>query len=178
MTLVSGGVRSGKSRHAEALLRPRDEVTYLACARVADAEFAARVAHHRATRPASWTTLESLDVVAAVGMPGGPLLLECLGTWLTGLVDEADLWADLGAAATLVADRSRTLVAALIATDREVVIVTNEVGWSLVPLTPAGRFFQDELGRLNAAVAAIAERVHLVVAGRVLDLSGAPRVDG
>jgi adenosylcobinamide kinase/adenosylcobinamide-phosphate guanylyltransferase len=54
-----------------------------------------------------------------------------------------------------------------------VVVVTNEVGWSLVPTTPSGRFFQDELGRLDAQVAAVAAHVHLVVAGRVLDLSEA-----
>ncbi len=57
-----------------------------------------------------------------------------------------------------------------------VVLVTNEVGWSLVPMTASGRFFADELGRLNAAVSAAVDRVHLVVAGRVVDLTDAPVV--
>jgi len=179
VTLVSGGVRSGKSRHAEGLLRGHGDVTYVACGRgldPADPEWADRVARHRAARPAGWVTVETRDPAPLLGMPGGPLLVECLGTWLTGVVDEAGLWEDLDAAADLVAARRSALVSALGGTAREAVVVTNEVGWSLVPLTPTGRFFQDELGRLNAAVADVADRVHLVVAGRVLDLSGAPGV--
>ncbi len=107
-----------------------------------------------------------------------PLLVECLGTWLTGIIDDVGLWEDLSAARELVTARAAELVRSLSGSGREIVIVTNEVGWSLVPLTPVGRFFQDELGRLNAAVADGADHVHLVVAGRVLDLSAAPRVGG
>jgi adenosylcobinamide kinase/adenosylcobinamide-phosphate guanylyltransferase len=103
-------------------------------------------------------------------MPGGPLLVECLGTWLTGLVDRAGLWDDLSAAAVLVQDEGEALVDALVRTSREVVLVTNEVGWSLVPLTPSGRFFTDALGRLNVAVAAVADHAVLVVLGRALSL--------
>ncbi len=179
VTLVSGGVRSGKSRHAEALLRDRADVTYVACGRgadPADPEWQARLTAHRLQRPTAWTTVETRDLAPLLGMPGGPLLVECLGTWLTGIVDDAGLWEDLCAASEFVAERTAELVRSLSGSGREVVLVTNEVGLSLVPLTPAGRFFQDELGRLNAAVADHADHVHLVVAGRVLDLSAAPRV--
>ena len=171
--MVTGGVRSGKSRHAEALLADRADVTYVATGQPADAddaEWAQRVARHQNARPCTWTTVETLELTPLLGMPGGPLLVECLGTWLTGLVDRAGLWDDLSAAAVLVQDEGEALVDALVRTSREVVLVTNEVGWSLVPLTPSGRFFTDALGRLNVAVAAVADHAVLVVLGRALSL--------
>ena len=181
MTLVLGGVRSGKSRHAEELLSHRLDVTYVAAgARPADLttdpEWAERVRAHQESRPASWHTVASTDLVGLLRAQGGPLLIDCLGTWLTALVDRAEAWDDLGRAADLVKGDVSALIRALEDTTRRVVIVSNEVGSSLVPLTASGRFFQDELGRLNAAAADIADQVTLVVAGRVLDLSDAPRV--
>ncbi|HQD02328.1 MAG TPA: bifunctional adenosylcobinamide kinase/adenosylcobinamide-phosphate guanylyltransferase [Dermatophilaceae bacterium] len=173
VTVVTGGVRSGKSRHAEALLAERDDVTYIATGQPADAddaEWRERVARHQAARPATWTTVETLDLVPLLGMPGGPLLVECLGTWVTGLVDRADLWDDLPAAAALVEAEGAALAEALTRTSRDVVLVTNEVGWSLVPLTPSGRFFSDALGRVNTAVAGVADHAVLVVLGRALTL--------
>ena len=107
---------------------------------------------------------------------GGALLIDCLGTWITALIDRADAWEHPTAAALLVQREGTALIEALQATDRTVVVVSNEVGLSLVPVTPSGRVFQDELGRLNAAVADVADRVVLVVAGRVLELTDAPRV--
>lgn len=190
VTLVTGPGRSGKSRHAEQLLADRAEVLYLATGRRAetpscadtdgaeggvDVEWAERVAQHRARRPAGWHTLETADVEAAIRDATTPVLLDCLGTWLTAVVDEAG-WHDLDAAREVVARRSRSLVESLTAASVLVVVVTNEVGWSLVPTTASGRLFQDELGRLNAAVSAMADRVHLVVAGRVVDLTGSPVV--
>ena len=173
VTVVTGGVRSGKSRHAEALLAERDDVTYIATGQPADAddaEWRERVARHQAARPATWTTVETLDLVPLLGMPGGPLLVECLGTWVTGLVDRADLWDDLPGAAALVEAEGAALAEALTRTSRDVVLVTNEVGWSLVPLTPSGRFFSDALGRVNTAVAGVADHAVLVVLGRALTL--------
>ena len=173
VTVVTGGVRSGKSRHAEALLAERDDVTYIATGQPADAddaEWRERVARHQAARPATWTTVETLDLLPLLGMPGGPLLVECLGTWVTGLVDRAGLWDDLPAAASLVETEGAALAEALTRTSRDVVLVTNEVGWSLVPLTPSGRFFTDALGRVNTAVAGVADHAVLVVLGRALTL--------
>ena len=177
-TLVTGPVRSGKSRHAEDLLWQSEAVTYVATGRRAtpdDPEWTRRVADHRTRRPASWRTLETTDVAAAVDAATGPVLVDCLGTWLTALVDETG-WDDLMAAADVVRAAGERLVGSLCAAAVPVVVVTNEVGWSLVPTTASGRFFQDELGRLNAGVAAASAHVHLVVAGRVLDLSHAPVV--
>jgi adenosylcobinamide kinase/adenosylcobinamide-phosphate guanylyltransferase len=178
-TLVTGPVRSGKSRHAEDLLWHHPSVTYVATGRrpddVVDAEWGERVRSHRDRRPAAWRTVETTDVVAVVAAATGPVLVDCLGTWITGLVDETG-WDDLDAARATVRGRGAGLVESLCATTVPVVVVTNEVGWSLVPTTASGRFFQDELGRLNALVAAAAAHVHLVVAGRVLDLDAAPVV--
>lgn len=177
-TLVTGPVRSGKSRHAEDLLWQSEAVTYVATGRRAtpdDTEWSRRLADHRTRRPASWRTLETTDVATTVDAATGPVLVDCLGTWLTALVDETG-WDDLVAAADVVRAAGERLVGSLCAATVPVVVVTNEVGWSLVPTTASGRFFQDELGRLNAGVAAVSAHVHLVVAGRVLDLSDAPVV--
>jgi len=177
-TLVTGPVRSGKSRHAEELLRDSAGVTYAATGRPADEsdpEWARRVESHRGRRPDTWRTVESTELAALIDAATGPLLIDCLGTWVTALVDHTG-WDDLETAARALRERSAELVESLCATRQPVVLVTNEVGWSLVATTASGRLFQDELGRLNAAVAAIAAHVHLVVAGRVLDLSDAPVV--
>lgn len=179
VTLVTGGVRSGKSRHAEHLLGAAGAVTYLATGRPddgSDPEWSARLAAHRSRRPRSWYSVETLDLDAALDAAKGPVLVDCLGTWLTGLVDRAGSWEDLGAAADLVACRRASLCATLRRARVDVVVVTNEVGLCLVPQTPTGRFFQDQLGLLNTAVSAVAGHVHLVLAGRVIDLSGAPVV--
>lgn len=134
------------------------------------------MARHRARRPQTWRTVEGLDLVAALQEAPEAVLIDCLGTWLTGLVDRTQLWSDLERAGALVRDHTAVLCAALTVRTGDVVLVTNEVGMALVPQSSSGRFFQDELGTLNAAVAAVADHVHLVVAGRVLDLSAAPVV--
>ena len=181
ITLVTGPVRSGKSRHAEDLLRSHPEVTYLATGRTvddadaADPEWAQRVRRHRTRRPDGWRTIETHDVEVAISGSTAPVLLDCLGTWLTAVVDETG-WDDLAAADRMLTTRASSLSAALLDARVPVVVVTNEVGWSLVPTTASGRFFQDQLGLLNAAVSAVAHEVHLVVAGRVLDLTSSARV--
>jgi adenosylcobinamide kinase/adenosylcobinamide-phosphate guanylyltransferase len=177
-TLVTGPIRSGKSRHAEDLLRDHSDVTYVATGRQvdpADREWGRRVETHRARRPESWRTLETTDVAAAIDHATGPLLVDCLGTWLTAVVDDAG-WDDLDTASATVRRETDRLVESLCAATAPVVVVTNEVGWSLVATSASGRLFQDELGRLNAFVSRVAAHVHLVVAGRVIDLGDAPLV--
>jgi adenosylcobinamide kinase/adenosylcobinamide-phosphate guanylyltransferase len=179
VTLVTGGVRSGKSRYAEHLMRDAPQVTVVATGAppgLADAEWAARVSRHRHDRPEHWETLETLELVAILDRGGPAVIVDCLGAWVARLVDEAGLWHDLPAASELVASHRDALVDALSRTGRDVVLVTNEVGLGLLGDAPSGRFFQDELGRLNAAVADVANHVRLVVAGRVIDLDRAPAV--
>jgi len=172
--LVTGGVRSGKSRHAEELLASHPNVTYVApgptTAEDPDPDWAARIAAHQARRPAGWTTLESRDLDAALATPG-PVLVDCLGTWLTALLDATSAWESPSADVQDVVDAALTpAVAALAAHPGPVVLVTNEVGLGVVPEHRSGRLFRDLLGTVNQRLAAGCDEVHLVVAGRVLQL--------
>lgn len=175
-TLLLGGARSGKSALAERLLADAEDVTYVATGgtRTGDAEWAQRVAAHRDRRPAVWRTEETCDLEPLLAQRGGgPLLVDCLSLWLTAALDEADAWdPDAWRDGGREALRARTgaLVAAWRASPRRVVGVSNEVGSGVVPATPAGRLFRDELGRLNTELAAASDEVLLVVAGRVLPL--------
>ncbi len=170
--MVTGGVRSGKSRHAEDLLGATGEVTYVAPGRPADGTDPAwdeRVSRHRARRPPHWHTVETADVAAAVRDARGALLVDCLGTWLTAVLDEG-LWeADSRAVADEVDGRISALCDALTAVPHAVV-VTNEVGLGVVPSHRSGVLFRDLLGTVNQRVAAVCDEVHLVIAGRVLRL--------
>lgn len=158
-------MRSGKSRHAEELLESFPAVTYVATGgtRDGDAEWAERVALHRARRPRSWTTVETDDVAAVLREADEPLLIDCLGTWLTARLDRHDVWSggDLAAVETDVEE----LLDAWRSCAVPAVAVSNEVGSGVVPPTASGRLFRDLLGRLNARVAAESQAVTLVVAG-------------
>lgn len=176
--LVTGGVRSGKSRHAEALLTPplvpADlPVTYLACGpRGDDADWAARVAAHRARRPESWSTVESTDAAGVLHGTSGAVLLDCVGTWLTAQLDQLGAWeAPESAWAPRLEERVDALETAWTSAGH-VVAVTNEVGWGVVPAHRSGRVFADRLGQVNQRLAATADRVLLVVAGQVLTVKG------
>jgi adenosylcobinamide kinase/adenosylcobinamide-phosphate guanylyltransferase len=178
VTLVTGGIRSGKSRHAEGLASGVSDVTYVATGAPdgGDEEWSRRLALHRERRPSGWSVLETLDVAGVLAAARGTVIVDCLGTWVTGLLDDAGLWDDLDAATDLLDAATVVLRDALTTTQADVLVVSNEVGFAPVATTPSGRWFQDALGRLNAMVASVADRVHLVVAGRVLDLSGTPVV--
>ncbi|TRW87984.1 bifunctional adenosylcobinamide kinase/adenosylcobinamide-phosphate guanylyltransferase [Mycolicibacterium sp. 018/SC-01/001] len=171
--LVTGGVRSGKSRHAEELLAGVDAVTYIAPGRPADgrdADWDARVAAHRARRPVRWSTVETTDVTGALADAHGPVLLDCLSTWVVAVVDEAQLWeADSTYVHDIVAGRTDALCETL-ARSPAAVVVTNEVGLGVVPAHRSGVLFRDLLGTVNQRVAAVCDEVHLVIAGRVLRL--------
>lgn len=166
-----GGTRSGKSAHAECLLPADTPVRYLATGRrrAGDAEWSARIDAHRARRPPSWTTLEDADVAAVVRAGGGPLLVDDLATWLTGVLDDAGAW-DAPAVPRAVGTAVEGLVAAVAAAPGRIVLVSAEVGLGVVPATRAGRLFRDELGALNAALAAVCDEVVLLVAGLPLRL--------
>ncbi|MFO0744052.1 MAG: bifunctional adenosylcobinamide kinase/adenosylcobinamide-phosphate guanylyltransferase, partial [Myxococcota bacterium] len=179
-SLVTGGARSGKSREAERRLLAEPHVRYVATSgdRAGDAEWAARVAAHRARRPEGWTTVETLDVAGVLldASDGEPVLVDCLALWLAGHLDRARVWGtDAGTperAETLAAlDREvDRLVAAVRRTRARAVLVTNEVGAGVVPEHGSGRLYRDLLGTLNARVAAECDDVDLVVAGRVVPL--------
>jgi adenosylcobinamide kinase/adenosylcobinamide-phosphate guanylyltransferase len=166
--LVLGGARSGKSRYAEDLLRRRTDVDYVACGPLADGsdpEWDDRVAMHRARRPASWRTLETVDLPAALRRPGPPVLLDCLSTWLARNMDDCGIWTGAPDADGRLAEAVDAVVEAWAQTVRPVIAVSNEVGSGVVPATSSGRRYRDELGILNARIAARADRVWLLTAG-------------
>jgi adenosylcobinamide kinase/adenosylcobinamide-phosphate guanylyltransferase len=153
--LVLGGARSGKSRYAESLLLAEPDVTYVATSfpRPDDVEWQHRVEQHRKRRPASWRTVETLDVADAIGT-ATPTLVECVTLWLGAVLDDEDL-----------ADHQDRLVDAVATASGPVVLVTNEVGDGVVPVSESGRRFRDELGALNARLAAVCDEVWKVTAG-------------
>ncbi|KPI05157.1 cobalbumin biosynthesis protein [Actinobacteria bacterium OV450] len=174
-TLVLGGARSGKSFEAERRLAGFPEVVYVATggSRDGDAEWAARIGLHRDRRPGSWRTVETCELVPLLVEGGPPLLIDCLALWLTDAMDRAGAWDDAvwaGQGQRELRGRVAELVAAVRATRRTVVAVSNEVGSGVVPATASGRRFRDELGRLNNLVAAECEHVLLVVAGQAVVL--------
>ncbi|MFG1871038.1 bifunctional adenosylcobinamide kinase/adenosylcobinamide-phosphate guanylyltransferase [Micromonospora arborensis] len=166
--LVLGGTRSGKSEFAESLVTDAPVVRYLATAPEGDpedTEWATRLAAHRARRPGSWTTEETaaeprrLADVLASAEPNETLLVDDLGGWVTVLLDPDHQPADDVATIAELAEAIRTCSA-------RVVLVSPEVGLSLVPTTPLGRAFTDALGAANRAVADACDAVALVVAGQ------------
>jgi adenosylcobinamide kinase/adenosylcobinamide-phosphate guanylyltransferase len=167
LTLVLGGTRSGKSRHAESLITTSAPPPwiYVATAQALDTEMTERIAHHRARRGAGWQTIESphdLAGVIAAASPNTALLVDCLTLWLTNrMLAEADIEAD-----------SAVLEKALARRRGPTVLVSNEVGSGVVPDNALARRFADLQGRLNQRIAARADRVVLVVAGLPLTVKG------
>lgn len=174
-TLVTGGVRSGKSALAEQRCRAYEAVTYLTPGYppdpAADPEWAARVAAHRLRRPTSWTTVETTDLASAIAAATQPVLIDCIGTWLTRLIDDWGTWEEPLSGWTREYTRALDdLTRSWEASPHPLIAVTNEVGWGVVPPTRSGRLFADLLGRTNQALARVSDEVLLVVAGRVLTL--------
>ena len=159
-----GGSRSGKSAHAESLLDGVPDVTYLATSvRSEAADWAARIAAHRARRPATWTTVET--TAPSELLRGGAVLVDSVTTWVAALMDETGVWADEPGALDRLADRCDALVNAWAMTPAHVVAVSDEVGLGVVPETRAGRLFRDTLGAVNQRLAGTADEVWFVVAG-------------
>ena len=181
--LLLGGARSGKSAEAERRLAATTSVTYVATGgqRDGDVEWAARVAAHRERRPVSWRTVETSapgDALKLIGElePGTALLMDCISLWLTGVLDAAGSWHhEVGTpgylrAMAAVGIHTDELVDAVRGCRGRLVLVSNEVGSSVVPDHASGRLFQDQLGTLNARLAAVCDEVTLVVAGRMVQL--------
>ncbi len=165
LTLVLGGARSGKSRYAETLVTELPPPwVYVATAEAHDAEMAARIAAHRATRAGGWHTIEEpLDLPGALTAAGeAPVLVDCLTLWLSNLMFAER---DLAAAGT-------ALRAALTRRRAATVLVSNELGLGVVPESALARAFRDEAGRLHQALAAQADRVLFMIAGLPMKLKG------
>lgn len=170
-TLVLGGIRSGKSRWAEeaiaAELPAGQPIHYLAPGPAGDddAPWAHRVAEHRRRRPAHWSTIETGDIATQLRESNTPTLVDDLGTWLTGAMDRENAWEGGSVAASV--DDVLSAVGEFAST---LVLVSPEVGLTVVPATASGRRFADELGDLNQRLARLCERVVLVVAGQAVPI--------
>jgi adenosylcobinamide kinase/adenosylcobinamide-phosphate guanylyltransferase len=180
VTLVTGGVRSGKSSYAERQVRDAGEaVVYLATGVATDEEMVERIAHHQATRPSTWITWEGFRNIehAVDNAPdANAVLLDCIGNLLTGIwyeelpdddSDDLDAFSRIEQATIAELD---AIVRVCRETNRTLVMVTNEVGMGVVPPTKLGRYFRDALGRVNAHAAALSDHVTLLVCGIPLTL--------
>jgi adenosylcobinamide kinase / adenosylcobinamide-phosphate guanylyltransferase len=177
--LILGGARSGKSRCAEAravawLAQPGRSALLLATALAADAEMAARIARHRADRAERVPALVALEVprhlaqaVAEHAAPQRLLVIDCLTLWLSQMLMPPP------GAPPADADREQdALLQELAATRGPVVLVSNEIGLGVLPVSPEARAAVDALGRLHQRVAAACARVTLMVAGIEMPLKG------
>lgn len=186
INFILGGARSGKSLYAERVAldwcaaAPGRRVVYVATAEARDGEMTARITHHRARRPADWGLVEAplalADALRAASRPETMLLVDCLTLWLSNLIFSGALAAQAEAGLTydcaLFDAERRALLDLLPVLPGPVILVSNEVGWGIVPLGALSRLFADEQGRLNQSVAALADRVTLVAAGLPLALKG------
>ena len=173
LTLILGGARSGKSSYAEKLaIESGRPVTYIATAQVYDDEFKQRVQHHKDRRPKNWPLIEApyylSHALQANNHAGSVLIVDCLTLWLAQRIcpecapPEGVDWA-----------QQRVAFLQLLPTlQGHIILVSNEVGMGIVPLGEINRQFQDEQGRLNQAVAALADEVFFIAAGLPLKLKG------
>jgi adenosylcobinamide kinase / adenosylcobinamide-phosphate guanylyltransferase len=175
--LVLGGIRSGKSQWAEtAIATSVDDtarVRYLATGPdpATDAEWAQRVDAHRRRRPSAWSTVETADIATQLRSDSSTAtVVDDVGGWLTAAMDRTGAWTGGSASADI-----DDLVDAVSSFDSALALVSPEVGLTVVPATESGRRFADELGSLNQRLAAVCDRVVLVVAGQPLTLKDAVR---
>jgi adenosylcobinamide kinase/adenosylcobinamide-phosphate guanylyltransferase len=164
--LILGGARSGKSAYAEKLaMETGTGVTYVATAQVYDAEFKQRILHHQQRRPAHWTLIEEPHYLAKtlqlLAKNDQCMIVDCLTLWLAQWIcpdcnpPKDSSWAS----------ESEALFAILPELPGSIILVSNEVGMGIVPLGEINRQFQDAQGRLNQAVAQLANKVSFIAAG-------------
>jgi adenosylcobinamide kinase / adenosylcobinamide-phosphate guanylyltransferase len=170
LLLVTGGSRSGKSRYAVERARAWGaHVLYVATCQPADDEMRERVRRHQAERPATWTTVEpGSDVIPAIqeqGPHADGVLLDCLTLYVSSLLMS-------GSGELEVTRQVDALCLALREVPGPTAIVTNEVGWGVVPETPLGRLFRDAAGRANQVAASYAQEVVLLVSGVPVVIKG------
>jgi adenosylcobinamide kinase / adenosylcobinamide-phosphate guanylyltransferase len=170
---VIGGVRSGKSRHAQGWISGQ-RVVVIATALAADAEMRTRIERHRADRPAPWRVVEApptvsglADAIQACAAADTGLLIDCLTVWLSQLICPPE------GVAAVDADRATALtLQALRTAPGRIVVVSNEIGLGVVPIEVATRCVVDALGRLHQDIAAMASRVTWMVAGLPVNVKG------
>ncbi|HVY22753.1 MAG TPA: bifunctional adenosylcobinamide kinase/adenosylcobinamide-phosphate guanylyltransferase [Steroidobacteraceae bacterium] len=172
--LILGAARSGKS--SLALRRAHDSgrsVIFVATARASDDEMQARILRHRNERPSGWRTLESpVHLARALSQADDRnafIIVDCLTLWLSNVLCDANAGVPQFNEVAW-RQESSALRDVLPTLQADIVLVSNEVGWGIVPENPVARRFRDEQGRLNQMLATLCETVSLVVAGLPLTL--------
>jgi adenosylcobinamide kinase/adenosylcobinamide-phosphate guanylyltransferase len=182
VVFITGPVSSGKSGFGVRLAREcgRD-VTYVATAagEPEDAEWRARLTRHVRDRPASWRTVETaaMSHAAQIELFRGAssdscLLVDALGTWLSArIASRVDLLEiDYSVLASQFDDEAAEFVDAMLASPAYIIVVSEQIGWDVVPVAASARLFRDAMGRMVQRLAKGAQKVYLVVAGYALDL--------
>jgi adenosylcobinamide kinase/adenosylcobinamide-phosphate guanylyltransferase len=177
VTLVLGGVRSGKSRYAQQLAEQSSRAVFVATSKISDSdsddddEMRAKIERHREERPKDWLTveepLELAKVLAAHELDCDVIVVDCLTIFAANLLE-----AEGGENGGAIERRIEALCGALQAVQCMVVLVSNEVGSGVVPAYPLGRRYRDLLGEINQRVARVSDDVVLMVAGLPLALKG------
>ncbi|GAB3584878.1 bifunctional adenosylcobinamide kinase/adenosylcobinamide-phosphate guanylyltransferase [Calidifontibacter terrae] len=177
-TLVLGGTRTGKTRYATQLLTGRDAVTVIRASEARQTDSAEQIHGPREVTelPHGWTVANSLEVTRTILRGRTPVLVDCLGTWVLGLIDSANAWGDRTRALKITEDAAHELAALWADAPFDCVAVSHEVGMGAVPTDDRGAIYRDALGRVNAIIGAASNRVHVLIAGRVLDLTNAPLI--
>jgi adenosylcobinamide kinase/adenosylcobinamide-phosphate guanylyltransferase len=177
LTLILGGARSGKSAYAQNLAAQRGSaVLYVATAEAGDDEMAARIAAHRAERPAHWRTLEAPKrigtAIRASGTEAAVVLIDCLTLLASNVIVPLPEPVTAEAAEAVLMAEVDNLRAAYVDSRAEWIVISNEVGLGLVPPYPLGRAYRDALGRANQRLAAEADEVLFMAAGLPMRLKG------
>ena len=185
LTFITGPVRSGKSTLAERFAHEaKRPVIYCATAARddADPEWIVRIERHRAQRPGEWTLLETagphgIDLIETICKvePDRVVMIESLGTWVADLLGRRaeTLGTDVLALAKDVETETTRLLEAILGCAAELIVVSEEVGWGIVPAFSSGRVFRDVMGRANQRLCAAAKRAYLVISGVAFDLKAA-----
>lgn len=175
VTLVLGGVRSGKSRWAQECAQRGKRVAFVATAQAYDAEMQEKIRRHQEERPSDWQTFEEpMNIAEVIGQHANDfdvMLVDCLTFYVSNLLDAAEK------DPSSMERRIQELLQTLHSSQTSIVLVSNEVGSGVVPEYPSGRRFRDALGELNQRVAAVADNVVLMVAGLPLVLKGSITAD-
>lgn len=174
ITLILGGVSSGKSRYAQSLASAEEEVVFLATAQPCDEEMCAKILRHRQQRPAAWKTVEApFELEQAIvehSCSSCFLIIDCLTTFAANLLIVKQ------ASCEAILSHIEAISHALLRSPASAVIVSNEVGSGIVPEFPAGREFRDILGQINQRIARASDNVILMVAGCPLAIKGTAEV--
>ncbi len=179
--LITGGARSGKSRMAEEMAMNSEGVVYVATALPIDDEMRQRIRRHRQRRPSCWTTVEKyrdLGGVIRENVGAEVILVDCITVMITNILMDIEIdWndpssSDLERAEGEVMREADGIIGAADGFTGRIILVTNEVGMSLVPEYPLGRVFRDIAGSVNQRLAEACDRVYLMVSGIPLKIKG------